>query len=125
MEDLGPLKHLLGMKIETVGSSTHVTQGIYLEKILSSYGIQNVRTVDTPFVPNTWLLPATTKERKDFIGFLIYLAVSTHPDILFAMLQLSHFLENPGSNHCAACIHILCYLRGTPSKGLTLGPSIS
>jgi hypothetical protein len=58
------------------------------------------------------------------IGLLNYLAVSTRPDISFAMSKLSQYLENPSSQHWAACIHLLRYLCGSSSRGITLGASI-
>jgi hypothetical protein len=123
MEDLGPLRHLLGMKIEVVGSALHISQGVYAEKVLASYGMDQARTASTPFVPNTRLLPATEKQMDNFqskginyrrlIGLLNYLSVSTRPDLSFAMSQLLQYLEKPGSNHWDAAIHLLRYLAGT------------
>lgn len=135
MEDLGPLKHLLGMKIDRHASSINLSQGLYVDKILSSYGMNNCRTVCTPLVPNTRLVPATAEEEREFaslninyrraIGLLNYLSVSTRPDISFAMSQLSQFLEHPGVKHWNACVHLLRYLKGTSTVGLSLGSSIS
>jgi hypothetical protein len=135
MEDLGPLKHLLGMKIEHTGSSLRLSQDVYIQKILSNYGMQQARTVNTPMVPNTRLVEATSQEREEFlkmginyrraVGLLNYLAVSTRPDIAFTMLQLSQYLEHPGTNHWAACVHLLRYICHTPTTGLNLGSLIS
>jgi hypothetical protein len=135
MDDLGPLRHLLGMKIEKTGSSIRLSQDNYTSKILASYGMTDCRTVETPMVPNTRLVPATDSEKSHFIkldinyrraiGLLNYLAVSTRPDISFAMSQLSQHLENPGTLHWAACVHLLRYLAGSRQRGLTLGASIS
>jgi hypothetical protein len=85
-------------------------------------------------VPNTRLSPATEVEKSKFrglninyrqaIGLLNYLAVLTRPDISFTMSQLSQHLENPGIQHWAACLHLLKYLAGTVSLGLTLGGTI-
>jgi hypothetical protein len=86
MEDLGPLRHLLGMKIELKDNSMTVSQDLYIQKILSTYGMQNACTVSTPMVPNTRLVSATEHEGQEFlnlgvnyrraIGLLNYLAVS-------------------------------------------------
>jgi hypothetical protein len=86
-------------------------------------------------VPNTRLIPASSQDQIAFsklginyrraIGLLNYLAVSTRPDISFTMSQLSQFLEHPGTKHWAACTHLLRYLRGTSTRGITLGSSIS
>ncbi|PLW49743.1 hypothetical protein PCASD_01561 [Puccinia coronata f. sp. avenae] len=135
MEDLGRLRHLLGMKIEQVGKSLRLFQGVYTEKVLASYGMDQACTASTPFVPNTRLMPASQQQQDDFlakginyrrlIGILNYLAVSMRPDILFAMSQLSQFLEHPGTNHWESAIHLLRYLAGTRNMGLTLGSSVS
>ncbi|PLW27210.1 hypothetical protein PCANC_27726 [Puccinia coronata f. sp. avenae] len=131
MEDLGPLRHLLGMKIEHVGKTLHISQGVYAEKVLALYGMDQACMASTPFVPNKRLLPASQKQKDDFqakginyrqlVGLLSYLAVSTRPNISFAMSQLSQYLEKPGTNHWDASIHLLRYLAGTRSLGLTLG----
>ncbi|KNZ52467.1 uncharacterized protein VP01_3563g3 [Puccinia sorghi] len=134
MEDLGPLKHLLGMKMEKVGSSIWLSQDLYIKKILTSYGMLESRTVETLLVPNTRLLPASMSDREEFeklninyrqiVGLLNYLSVSTCPDIAFAMSQLSQFLESPGIAHWNTCVHLLQYLSKTPTCGITLGASI-
>ncbi|POW03335.1 hypothetical protein PSTT_11167 [Puccinia striiformis] len=135
MDDLGPMKHLLGMKIEKSQSSIRLSQDLYTKKILSSYGFEECRTVATPLIPNTRLLPASSQEQDQFlklninyrraIGLLNYLAVSTRPDIAFAMSQLSQYLEKPGIIHWQACIHVFRYLSGRIGRGITLGGSIS
>ncbi|KAI7932968.1 hypothetical protein MJO28_017896 [Puccinia striiformis f. sp. tritici] len=135
MDDLGPMKHLLGMKIEASSSCIRLSQDLYTKKILASYGFEECRTVLTPLVPNTRLLPASPQEQQQFlklninyrraIGLLNYLAVSTRPDISFAMSQLSQYLEKPGIAHWQACIHLFRYLSGTVGRGITLRGSIS
>jgi hypothetical protein len=134
MEDLGPLCHLLGMKIEKVGSAIWLSQLVYTNKILDSYGMGQAHTASTPLVPNTRLLPASEVEQFNFlwlevnyrraIGLLHYLSVSTQPDIAFAMSQLLQHLENPGTLHWDSVIHLLRYLAGLHNRGLTLGASI-
>jgi hypothetical protein len=125
MEDLGPLRHLLGMRIDFSGKSINLLQPVYLQKILFSYNMLNVRTVDTSLVTNTWLLLASSDDCADFIklgvnyrwaiGLLNYLAVSTRPDILFAMSQLSQYLENPGKN-ALGCVRSSTTLSGRHSR---------
>jgi hypothetical protein len=90
MDDLGPLRKLLGMKIGTSNSSIHLSQDVYTAKILEKYGMAACKPVLTPMVPNTCLRPATQADMDNFhtlginycqaIGLLNYLAVSTQPD---------------------------------------------
>ena len=134
MDDIGPLKHLLGMKIEKMGSSIKLSQDVYTSGILSSYGMLQACTASTPLVPGVCLLLATPEDYQAFlrlgvnywraIGLLNYLAVSVRPNISYAMSQLSQYLEEPSTQHWDACIHLLCYLSGSPSQGLALGASI-
>ncbi len=39
---------------------------------------------------------------RNMVGSLVYLACWTHPDILFAVSELSHFVSAPGQLHMAA-----------------------
>jgi len=50
---------------------------------------------------------------REAIGSLMYAAVSTRPDIAFAVSTLSQFLENPGEAHWEGVKRIFCYLLGT------------
>ena len=51
------------------------------------------------------------------MGRLLYLNF-TRPDISHAVQQLSQFLHAPTDLHWKAAVHVLRYLKGTPSKGL-------
>jgi len=53
------------------------------------------------------------------IGSLMYAAVTTCPDIAFAMSTLSRFLENPGEAYWQAVKCMFCYLAGTHNHTLT------
>ncbi|THG96012.1 hypothetical protein EW026_g5740 [Hermanssonia centrifuga] len=47
---------------------------------------------------------------KSMIGTLLYLMLSTCPDIFFAITKLSQFMSNLTSEHMAAVKHIFRYL---------------
>ena len=49
---------------------------------------------------------------KCLVGSLVYLNV-THPDISYAIQQVSQYLSTPRSTHYAAILRILRYLKGT------------
>jgi len=51
----------------------------------------------------------------------MYAATSTHLDIVFSVVTLSQFMHNPGQVHWEAVKHVLQYLKGTLSLGITLG----
>jgi hypothetical protein len=131
MDDIGELKHLLGVKVSRVDDKQlYLSQEVYLAKVLEDHNLSNARPVSVPMVPNTQLARATPFERQQFeqvganyrrsIGMLMYLAVCTRPDIAFALSQLSKHLESPGITHWRAVIHLLRYLSGTRNHGILL-----
>ena len=55
------------------------------------------------------------------VGALIYIAVGTCPDVAFAISCLSSFMDCYTPDHWSAAIHVVHYLKGTWTLGLTLG----
>jgi hypothetical protein len=55
------------------------------------------------------------------VGSLMYAAVGTHPNIVFAVSTLAQFSENPGQVHWDAVKHVFHYLNGTKELALTCG----
>lgn len=55
---------------------------------------------------------------QNLIGSLMYLAVSTRPDIAHAVSVLSQFNACYGKQHWAAAKRVLRYLKGTQNWGL-------
>ncbi|KAI7945705.1 hypothetical protein MJO29_012093 [Puccinia striiformis f. sp. tritici] len=128
MDNLGPARSLLGIKIDRFDNHVKLSQEKYVDGILAEYNMTNNRFVDTPMVPHTRLVASTKNEREEFhqlgvnyrrtIGSINYLSVSTRPDIAFTVSQLSQHLENPGIKHWRAFLHLLRYLSGTKSAGI-------
>jgi hypothetical protein len=52
------------------------------------------------------------------VGTLLFLAMTTCPDITFAVSVLCRFISNPGWSHWLAAKHLLCYLQGTKDAKL-------
>ncbi|POW22754.1 hypothetical protein PSHT_00941 [Puccinia striiformis] len=131
MDDLGPARSLLGIKIDRFDTYVKLSQEKYVDGILAEYNMTTNRSVDTPMVPNTRLVASTEHERVEFrrlginyrraIGSINYLSVSTRPDIAFTVSQLSQHLENPGIKHWRAFLHLLRYPSGTKSAGIRVG----
>ncbi|MBW0487894.1 hypothetical protein O181_027609 [Austropuccinia psidii MF-1] len=89
----------------------------------------NYKPVATALIPNTHLEAASDEDKKKVsvlnvnyhsaIGSLSYLSTATRPDLSFAVSTLSQFLESPGIQHWNSFLHVLKYLKGTSSIGLT------
>ncbi len=59
------------------------------------------------------------------VGCLMYLAVTTRPDIAYVTRVLARFNSNPGLAHWQAAKHVLHYLKGTMDYKLVYKPSTS
>ena len=135
MKDLGELQEILGMKVFRNWEQGTITlsQEKYALDILEKFNMSSLRPVSTPMAHGVSLSkqqsPTTAEEiaiaqkfpYREIVGSLMYLMTSTRPDIAYAVGQLSRFNDCHGSAHHAAAKHLLRYLRGTYSKGITFG----
>lgn len=60
---------------------------------------------------------------REAVGFLLFAATVSRPDIEYAVNQASQFLNNFGSEHWQAVKKILRYLKGTVDYGIVYGDS--
>jgi hypothetical protein len=131
--DNGEPKLHLGCSIERnrANRTIRLDQKAYTESILRDFGYEKCNSVTTPMDPGTRLSPATAEDAqkaRDFpytavVGKCMYLATCTRPDIAYAVRELARFMANYGPSHVTAAKHLLRYLRGTTSYGITLGGS--
>lgn len=131
MKDIGPAKHVLGMRITRSQGKISIDQEAYVETILERFQMAKSNPVATPLNPNDKLTkemqPTDDEEAermkrvpyKEAVGCLMYLAQCTRPDICHAVNVLCRFNENPGEKHWNAVKHLLRYLRGTSKFRLT------
>ena len=123
MKDLGHLNYFLGLAITHSIDGLYITQAKYAFEFLSRAGLTDSKTVDTPIELNAHLTPSRGKPLSNpslyrcLVGNLIYLTV-THPDIFYAVHQVSQYLSAPRSTHYAAILRILQNLKGTPFHGI-------
>lgn len=93
----------------------------------------NCNTSKTPLPPNTILksgseaeiAEAATLPYQSVVGCLQWLSNSTRPDISHAVSQLSRFNANWTNEHWQLAKHVLRYLKGTSTLGITFGGSSS
>jgi hypothetical protein len=55
---------------------------------------------------------------REAVGSLIYLAVTSRPDISYAVNQVAQHSENPNRSHWTAVKRIISYLKGTTQLGI-------
>ncbi|KAK6151368.1 hypothetical protein DH2020_014003 [Rehmannia glutinosa] len=122
IKDLGFAKYFLGLEIARSETGTYINQRKYILDILTDIGLTNCKPYSTPLPLGLKLTgdagellsdPATYRR---LIGHLLYLNF-TRPDITFAVQQLSQFVNSPRKSHWDAAVHVVRYLKDTPSNG--------
>ena len=95
-----------------------------MQNLLERFGMQESNPVATPVNVSTKLTKATDENPIDqqkyqsAIGSLMYLSVSTRPNISYAVNNLARFSSNPQEEHWTALKRLLRYLRGTQKHGI-------
>jgi hypothetical protein len=147
IKDLGVVKRYLvvwvDMKSDVSGLFLHQTD--YCLKILDTFKhwfsmFRTPRT--TPLPASSHKLVAAETEPLDptdfnydwiimfpylqIIGALLYLAMNTRPDIMFAVCLLARYSKTQQQAACRGVAHLLSYLSGTVSMGIryTIDPSM-
>jgi hypothetical protein len=137
ISELGPAKFALGIPFSCDRSARTITlsQTAFIDKIVNCFNLSDAHPCDTPMVasltlcrpnktipvpPEVMAWQARTPYRA-LVGALIYVAIGMRPDIAFAVSRLSSFMDCYTPEHWSAAIHVIHYLKGTWTLGLTLG----
>ena len=108
--DLGEEKQIVGLELDRdmEAGTLKIKQTQYIKKVLEKFGTADSHPVSTPLDPNVKLVTTPDNEHHDIpkyqsaIGSLMYAAISTQPDISFAVQTLSQFMSNPSPAHWSA-----------------------
>ncbi|UYV73755.1 hypothetical protein LAZ67_11000746 [Cordylochernes scorpioides] len=130
IKDLGKINYCLGIRIQTEkDGSISIDQEKYIEELLAKYRMKEVKPISTPMDSNSKLTkissiegenePVKKVEYQSLIGSLIYLSVSTRPDISYAVSALGQFSNDPRRQHWNAAKRVLRYLKGTLGLKIT------
>jgi hypothetical protein len=135
MTDLGELEFILGIEVlrDRDARKIYMRQGHYIDELLVEYGLNDCNPVTTPMECETVSAKDCPKEHtpewdymqtvpyRQAVGSLMYLMLSTRPDIAFAVVTASRFVQNPGRAHWNLVKRIFKYLRGTQHLKLRIG----
>jgi hypothetical protein len=140
IKDLGPVKRYLGVWVELKDdfSSLFLHQKDYCTKVLKTFehwynmystprrtplpaSFHEIIGAETnPILPEDpnfdWV---TFFPYLQIIGALLYLAMNTRPDIMFAVCLLARYAKSRQQAACRGVAHLLSYLSGTVGMGLT------
>ena len=134
--DLGPCAKFLNILIirDRPGKRLWLSPRLYISELLEEWNLTDCRPATTPFpvnlpefssVPSN-SLPAVTDidllpQYQRLVGCLLYLAISTRPDIAYYAMWLGQFNASPTRAHFLIAKHVLRYLAGTRTLALCLG----
>lgn len=93
---------------------------------LEVFGMAECKGVATPINHDLDLLDETSEPNENYpyrqsIGNLLYLAVKTRPDIMYAVSKLASFCNKPLNVHVSAIKRVWRYLKSTHDYGIWLG----
>ena len=87
--------------------------------------MQDCKPVSTPVDPGAKLTKSSNTEdshdrqrSQSAIGALLYLSVSTRPDITYSVGTLAKLSSNPTKQHWTALKRVMQYLKGTANYGI-------
>lgn len=127
MKDMGKISTCLGIEFSRdCENRVYLSQKSYIDKVLERFGMSECKPVVTPIDVNVKLekpecIMSDIMEQypyQSLIGALMHLAVSTRPDISYAVNYLSQFNTNYNIEHWKAAKRVLRYLKGTSDYGL-------
>lgn len=120
----------LEIKRDRTAKKTFISQEGYITRLIEKFNMQDCKPNAVPADPNTELTnnqsPKSITETeymnrvpfRETVGSLMFAAIVSRPDIMFAVSQVSRFLQNPGQKHWEAVKRILRYLQGTKDVGI-------
>jgi transposase InsO family protein len=133
--DLGELHWMLGIEVQRdrKAGTVHLSQRAYIDSILRRYHLDDLKPLSTPMDTQVRLSseqsPKSAAEfaamrdvpYREAVGALNWAALSTRPDIAFAVSTVARFAAEPGPAHWEAVKRIFRYLAGTRDLWLSYG----
>ncbi|KAL0342955.1 UNVERIFIED_CONTAM: hypothetical protein Sangu_1182900 [Sesamum angustifolium] len=123
IKDFSHAEYFLRLELARSSHGTYVTQCKYLLDIVHDCRLEDAKSPTTPLPAGVKfdnetgsLLPPPDRYRR-LVGRLLYLGFSCL-DISFVVKQLSQFVQQTRQPHWEAALHLVHYLRGTPTLGL-------
>ncbi|KAL0453984.1 UNVERIFIED_CONTAM: Retrovirus-related Pol polyprotein from transposon RE1 [Sesamum latifolium] len=120
---MGHVKYFLGLEIARSSAGTSVAQQKYIWDLIANVGLEHAKSAVTPLPLGLKLTScggivlADPEPYCRLIGRLLYFGF-TRPDVSYSAQQLSQFVHHPCQQHLDAALHLVRYLKGSPTKGL-------
>ena len=119
-------RNFVGLQIDRdrANKSIIVHQTAYTTKIVEKFGMSGAKPMSVPADPHATLEPVKREQTpvnvryREAVGSLMLLAIVSHPDIAYAVNNVSRYLNNHNKSHWQAVKRIFLYLVGTIDLGI-------
>jgi hypothetical protein len=126
---MGEPKSYLGMTIKYDHDNATISIGHEwsTRELVAKYGLEDGKTRVIPMSPSIKLssdgelLDETAYPYKQLVGSLLYLSVTSRPDIANTVGALARYMAKPTMQHWQAAKGVLRYLAGTADYNITYG----
>ena len=98
LSDIGPVDYIIGIKFIKLKDGYFIHQLQYINKILDRFNIDNYREISNVMFEENKDLRNKSFNSKIYmqtVGSLLYLAMGTRPDIMFAVSKASRKNQKP------------------------------
>ena len=132
--DLGEIVMFLGIRVTRDRAARTITLSNerMVTDMLTKYGMMDCKPAPVPLSSSITLtkadgepLDVSMYPYRQLVGSLMYIAVTTRPDIAFAVGALARYLAQPTTVHWQAAKHVLRYLAGTSTLSIKYGSTDS
>lgn len=125
MKDLGELQSFLGID----RSEIRLTQHNYLRRLLQRFKMEECNLTKTPVettpFSNSEEILQTSKPYRELVGCLMYVMLTTHSDLSFAVNYYSRYQHDQTEARSKGLKRILRYIKGTLNMSLIYKKGIS
>lgn len=125
---VGKGDYFVGLEIQRSDKgNVKITQKAYLTCVIDRFGMVDSKGYAVPAQLNNPLVMLSNNEKdelmtkipyREAVGSLMFAAVASRPDIMFAVANVSKFLTNPSREHWQAVKTILRYVKNTLGVGI-------
>ncbi|KAG1662847.1 hypothetical protein FOA52_010638 [Chlamydomonas sp. UWO 241] len=127
IKDLGAARLFLGMEVtrDRVARTLTLTQYKMSVDLLHTFSMSKSKAVAVPMVAGLDRLEGEPfvdgSKYRSLVGSLMYLAVSTRPDLAHTATSLGRYSHSPTKPQWEAAQHVLRFLNGTVNLGIKFG----
>ena len=125
------LNYFLGMKIRYIRERGRLTLSSerYVKELAARFNSYKTKNRSTPQEPGSKLMKPTgeladrtefqaNRSYREIVGSLLYVSITTRPDISYGVGRLSRYLNDFDQTHWKAALYLLGYLQTTKDKEL-------